>query len=147
MNEADKARAENLFKSRTTEESGFEAELRAQRDKTARLRALRLARDEARWMEHRQKTVADIKSGLVESAKRRLKCGQTPIRTDRIEAVLARSTFTSDKSVSHRQSGVLSQLERRAPVSVPAAQRTSYRSGNTPLTRMWASVLVPKPGI
>jgi hypothetical protein len=66
MNEADKARAENLFKSRTTEESGFEAELRAQRDKTARLRALRLARDEARWMEHRQKTVADIKSGLVE---------------------------------------------------------------------------------
>ena len=66
MNEADKARAENLFKSRTTEESRFEAELRAQRDKTARLRALRLARDEARWMEHRQKTVADIKSGLVE---------------------------------------------------------------------------------
>lgn len=66
MNEADKARAENLFKSRTTEELGFEAELRAQRDKTARLRALRLARDEARWMEHRPKTVADIKSGLVE---------------------------------------------------------------------------------
>ena len=66
MNEADKARAENLFKSRTTEESGFEGELRAQMDKTARLRALRLARDEARWMEHRQKTVADIKSGLVE---------------------------------------------------------------------------------
>ena len=35
-----------FFKSRTTEESGFEAEPRAQRDKTARLRALRLARDE-----------------------------------------------------------------------------------------------------
>jgi hypothetical protein len=47
----------------------------------ARLRALRLARDEARWMEHRQKTVADIKSGLVEL---REKTG-APIRTDRIE--------------------------------------------------------------
>jgi hypothetical protein len=43
----------------------FDAGLRAQRDKTARLSALRLARDEAKWLERRQQAMADIKDGLV----------------------------------------------------------------------------------
>ena len=44
----------------------FEAQLKAHREKTARLRAERLARIEASWVERRKETIANIKSGLVE---------------------------------------------------------------------------------
>ena len=44
----------------------FEAQLKAHREKTARLRAERLARMEASWVERRKETIANIKSGLVE---------------------------------------------------------------------------------
>ena len=44
----------------------FEAQLKAHREKTARLRAERLARLEASWVERRQDTIANIKSGIVE---------------------------------------------------------------------------------
>ena len=65
MNEAQKSQAEALFKSPEMAKAEFEAELQAQRDKTARLRALRLARDEAKWLERRPQAMADIKGGLV----------------------------------------------------------------------------------
>jgi predicted RNase H-like nuclease len=65
MNEAAKAQAEALFKRREVERAEFEAQLQAQRDKAQRLRALRLAREEARWVEHRPKVIGDIKEGLV----------------------------------------------------------------------------------
>jgi hypothetical protein len=65
MNESEQVRAEALFKSHEAAKAEFEAELRAQRDKTARLRALRLARDEARWLGRRPKAMAGIKDGLV----------------------------------------------------------------------------------
>ena len=44
----------------------FEAQLKAHREKTARLRAERLARLEASWIERRKDTIANIKSGIVE---------------------------------------------------------------------------------
>jgi hypothetical protein len=44
----------------------FEAQLKAHREKTARLRAERLARMEASWIERRKETIANIKSGLAE---------------------------------------------------------------------------------
>ena len=44
----------------------FEAQLEAHREKTARLRAERLARMEASWVERRKETIANIKSGLVQ---------------------------------------------------------------------------------
>ena len=44
----------------------FEAQLKAHREKTARLRAERLARMEASWVERRKETIANIKSGIVE---------------------------------------------------------------------------------
>ena len=44
----------------------FETQLKAHREKTARLRAERLARMEASWVERRKETIANIKSGLVE---------------------------------------------------------------------------------
>jgi hypothetical protein len=65
MNEAAKAQAEALFKRREVERAEFEAQLQPQRDKAQRLRALRLAREEARWVEHRPKVIGDIKEGLV----------------------------------------------------------------------------------
>jgi hypothetical protein len=40
--------------------------IRTHREKTARLRAERLARMEASWVERRKETIANIKSGLVE---------------------------------------------------------------------------------
>ena len=46
-------------------EGKFEA-IEAHRKKTARLRAERLARSEARWIERRKDTIAEIKSGLVD---------------------------------------------------------------------------------
>jgi hypothetical protein len=64
MNESEKVRAEALL-SHEAAKAEFEAELRAQRDKSARLRAVRLARDEARWLERRPKAMADIRDGLV----------------------------------------------------------------------------------
>ena len=65
MNEAAKAQAEAIFKRRQLERAEFEAQLQAHRDKAQRLRALRLAREEARWVEHRPKVIEDIKEGLV----------------------------------------------------------------------------------
>jgi hypothetical protein len=65
MNEAAKAQAEAIFKRRQLERAEFEAHLKAQRDKAQRLRALRLAREEARWVEHRPKVIEDIKELLV----------------------------------------------------------------------------------
>ena len=66
MDEAEKARAEALFAKDDLAKAKFEAQLRAHREKTARLRAERLARMEASWVERRKDTVANIKSGLVE---------------------------------------------------------------------------------
>jgi hypothetical protein len=65
MNEAGRVRAEAIFKRREVERAEFEAQLQAQRDKTQRLRALRLAKEEARWVEHRPKIIEDIKERLV----------------------------------------------------------------------------------
>jgi hypothetical protein len=65
MNEAGKARAEAILERRQVERAEFEAQLQAQRNKTQRLRALRLAREEARWVEHRPKVIEDIKERLV----------------------------------------------------------------------------------
>jgi hypothetical protein len=65
MNEAAKAQAQAIFKRREAERAEFKVKLQAQRDKTQRLRALRLAREEARWVEHRPKVIEDIKERLV----------------------------------------------------------------------------------
>jgi hypothetical protein len=65
MNDAARVQAEALFKRREAERTEFEAQLQAQRDKTQRLRALRSAREEARWVEHRPKVIEDIKEHLV----------------------------------------------------------------------------------
>jgi hypothetical protein len=65
MNEAAKARTEAIFERRQVERAEFEAQLQAQRNKTQRLRALRLAREEARWVEHRPKVIENIKERLV----------------------------------------------------------------------------------
>ena len=65
MNEGAKARSEAIVKRREAEKTEFEAQLQAQRDKAQRLRALRLARQEMRWAEHRPKVIEDIKSGLL----------------------------------------------------------------------------------
>jgi len=64
MNEAARAQAEAIFKRREMERAEFEAQLQAQRDKSQRLRAQRLAREEARWTEHRPKVIEDIQEGL-----------------------------------------------------------------------------------
>jgi hypothetical protein len=64
MNEAARVRAEAIFKRREVERAEFEAQLQAQRDKTQRLRALRLAKEEGRWVEHRPKIIEDIKERL-----------------------------------------------------------------------------------
>ncbi len=78
MNEAAKVQAEAIFKRREAERAEFEAQLQAQRNKTQRLRALRLAREEARWVEHRPKVIEDVKEGLVtlreKTAEIRIKC-------------------------------------------------------------------------
>jgi hypothetical protein len=65
MNEAAKTEAEAIFERREIERAEFEAQLQAQRNKAQRLRALRLAREEARWVEHRPRVIEDIKEGLV----------------------------------------------------------------------------------
>ena len=65
MNEAAKVQAEAIFKRREAERAEFEAQLQAQRIKTQRLRGLRLAREETRWVEHRPKVIERIKEGLV----------------------------------------------------------------------------------
>jgi hypothetical protein len=64
MNETEKPQTAALFKDPELARTEFEAQLRAQRDKTARLRAVRLAREEAKWVERRKETMADIKAGL-----------------------------------------------------------------------------------
>jgi hypothetical protein len=61
MNEAAKTQAQAIFKRREAERAEFDAQLKAQRDKAQRLRALRLAREEARWVEHRSKVIEGIK--------------------------------------------------------------------------------------
>lgn len=65
MNEGAKARSEAIVKRREAEKAEFEAQLQVQRDKAQRLRALRLAKEEARWAEHRPKVIEDIKAGLL----------------------------------------------------------------------------------
>jgi hypothetical protein len=65
MNEAAKTQAQAIFKRREAERAEFDAQLKAQRDKAQRLRALRVAREEARWVEHRPKVIEGIKEGLV----------------------------------------------------------------------------------
>jgi len=65
MNEAAKTQTQAIFKRREAERAEFDAQLMAQRDKAQRLRALRLAREEARWVEHRPKVIEGIKEGLV----------------------------------------------------------------------------------
>jgi hypothetical protein len=78
MNEAAKVQAEAIFKRREAERAEFETQLQAQRIKTQRLRGLRLAREETRWVEHRPKVIEDIKEGLVtlreKTAEIRTKC-------------------------------------------------------------------------
>jgi len=78
MNEAAKVQAEAIFKRREAERAEFETQLQAQRIKTQRLRALRLAREETRWVERRPKVIEDIKEGLVtlreKTAEIRTKC-------------------------------------------------------------------------
>ena len=80
MNEAAKVQAEAIFKRREAERAEFETQLQAQRIKTQRLRALRLAREETRWVEHRPKVIEDIKEGLVtlreKTAEIRTKCSR-----------------------------------------------------------------------
>ena len=66
MDEAKTERAETISASDEIAKAKFEAQIRAHREKTARLRAERLARMEASWVEQRKETIANIKSGLVE---------------------------------------------------------------------------------
>jgi hypothetical protein len=65
MDEAANGRAEAILAKDDIAKAKFEAQLRAHREKTARLRAERLARREASWVERREKTIANIKSGIV----------------------------------------------------------------------------------
>ena len=60
------SQAARLLASDEIAQAKFEAQLKAHREKTARLRAERLARMEASWVEQRKETIANIKSGLVE---------------------------------------------------------------------------------
>jgi hypothetical protein len=66
MDEAAKAQAEAIFAKDEIAKAKFEAQLRAHREKTARLRAERLARLEASWVERREETITNIKSGIVQ---------------------------------------------------------------------------------
>ena len=66
MDEAETTQAEARFDQDEIAKAKFEAQLQAHRNKTARLRAERLARSEARWIERRKDTIAEIKSGLVD---------------------------------------------------------------------------------
>jgi hypothetical protein len=66
MDEAAKAQAEATFAKDEIAKAKFEAQLRAHREKTARLRAERLARLEASWVERREETITNIKSGIVQ---------------------------------------------------------------------------------
>ena len=89
MDEAKTERAETISASDEMAKAKFEAQIRAHREKTARLRAERLhqarchelashrektarlraerlARLEASWIERRKDTIANIKSGIVE---------------------------------------------------------------------------------
>ena len=64
MNEAEKARAQAICHEEEMARAKFEAQLRAHRDKTARLRAQ--ARQEASWLERRKSTMAVIRAGLAD---------------------------------------------------------------------------------
>ena len=66
MDQDKTAQAARILASDEIAKSKFEAQLKAHREKTARLRAERLARMEASWVEQRKETIANIKSGLVE---------------------------------------------------------------------------------
>jgi hypothetical protein len=66
MDEAEKARTEAMFAQDDLAKANFEAQLTAHRAKTARLRAERRARTEARWVERRKEAIAAIKSGPVD---------------------------------------------------------------------------------
>jgi uncharacterized damage-inducible protein DinB len=66
MEETAKAQAEAIFAKDEIAEANFEAQLRAHRERTARLRAERLARLEASWVERRKETITNKKSGIVQ---------------------------------------------------------------------------------
>ena len=66
MDQDKTSQAARLLASDEIAQAKFEAQLKAHREKTARLRAERLARMEASWVEQRKETIANIKSGLVE---------------------------------------------------------------------------------
>jgi hypothetical protein len=66
MDEAAKAQAEAIFAKDEIAKAKFEAQLRAHREKTARVRAERLARLEASWVKRREETITNIKSGIVQ---------------------------------------------------------------------------------
>ena len=66
MDEAKTELAETISASDEMAKAKFEAQIRAHREKRARLRAERLARLEASWIERRKDTIANIKSGIVE---------------------------------------------------------------------------------
>ena len=66
MDQDKAAQAARILASDEIAQANFEAQLKAHREKTSRLRAERLARMEASWVERRKETIANIKSGLVE---------------------------------------------------------------------------------
>ena len=66
MDQDKTGQAARIFASDEIAQAKFEAQLKAHREKTAGLRAERLARMEASWVERRKETIANIKSGLVE---------------------------------------------------------------------------------
>ena len=66
MDQDKTGQAERILASDEIAQAKFEAQLKAHREKTARLRAERLARLEASWIERRKDTIANIKSGIVE---------------------------------------------------------------------------------
>ena len=116
----------------------FEAQIRAHREKTARLRAERLARLEASWIERRKDTIANIKSGIVElqiktalmKARRFIKVDVPDVDVERTagvpldvgpdrHAIVARGRLAIGKKKPRGEAG-LESLVKRARRSQPA---------------------------
>jgi hypothetical protein len=95
MNEAEKARAQAICHEEEMARAKFEAQLRAHRDKTARLRAQRLARQEASWLERRKSTMAVIRAGLADLREK-----TTRMRTTRSAKVGSRGGFDVPVSIA-----------------------------------------------
>jgi len=66
MTEAEKARVQAICDEEEMARAKFEAQLRAHRDKTARLRTERLARQETSWLARRKGAIAVIRAGLAD---------------------------------------------------------------------------------